>query len=251
MKILHVIFSTNRLKYLTKSINSLNLLDYSGHTVDRLIVDDYPKTRNNRIFELIGAAHNFKLTLNSENLGLSVNWSNFFDWLATQDYDYILHQEDDVLLNSPVSLNDLLNVLESDQKIASVVLQRQPWYFHEQPFKLEESDIPWNNGQYHYYKNTATFPIIFSLYRKSIIEYPFRDYWKFNLNEGMIMVYLNHFYQMYSVMLKNSMGGHLIEHIGEESIGKRVLEGEPNWEQFAHINPDIPHSSRNGAPINN
>jgi GT2 family glycosyltransferase len=251
MKILHVIFSTNRLKYLTKSIESLEKLDYGSHEVHRLIVDDYPKTRNNSLFQFLEKVNGFKCKLNPINLGLSVNWSEFFDWLDTQDYDYVLHQEDDVLLTETIKIDDLIAILESDDKMASVVLQRQPWYFHEQPTKVEENDISWNNGQYYLYKNTKTFPIIFSFYRSNITKYPFREYWKFNLNEGMIMVYLDFFHQMYSGMLKNCKGGHLIEHIGEESIGKRVLVGEPNWEQFAHIHPDVPHNSRDGNPINN
>lgn len=247
MKILHVIFSTNRLKYLTKTLDSIKLIDYGNHQVDKLIIDDYPKTRNDLILDMIAKVHGFNLALNQENLGLSVNWSNFFDWLADKDYDYILHQEDDVLLMEPIKIDDLINLLDSDENMASVVLQRQPWYFNETETKLEENDIPW--GKYFYSKNTKTFPIIFSLYRKNIITYPLREYWGFNINEGMIMVYLDHFHKMYSAMLKSSEGKHLLYHIGEESIGKRLLPGEPNWEQFAHIDPDHFHNSRDGSKI--
>jgi hypothetical protein len=131
--------------------------------------------------------------------------------------------------------------------MASVVLQRQPWYFHEQPCKIEESDTQINS--YYYSKNTKTFPIIFSLYRKNIVDFPFREYWKFNINEGMIMVYLDWFHKMYSGMLKSPNGEPLIEHIGEESTGKRILKGEPNWEQFDHMDPNRVYSSRTGTPM--
>jgi GT2 family glycosyltransferase len=189
MKILHVMFSTNRIKYLIPTLESLNKLDYGDHTVDKLIIDDYPRNRNPAIFDLVSKVYGFNVTFNETNLGLSVNWSAFFDWLKEQDYDYILHQEDDVLLNRRIRIDDMINCLESDCKMASVVLQRQPWYFHEQETKIEEGDIPF--GNYWYSKNVKTFPIIFSLYRKSILEYSFREYWKFNVNEGMVMVYLN------------------------------------------------------------
>jgi len=222
MKILHVIFSCNRLQYLTKTLESLHLLDYCGHQVDRLIIDDYPRTRNDYIFDLLGKTHQFNTFLHKENMGLSVTWSEFFDYLKTVDYDYIIHQEDDVL-------------------------QRQEWYFHEHPPKIEESDTPIK--QYYYAKNTKQFPIIFSFYRRSIINYPFREYWGFTINEGMIMVYLAHFEQMYSAILKNSEGKNIIEHIGEESTGRRILPGEPNWEQFAHMHPDKVYSSRDGRLI--
>lgn len=249
MKVLHVIFSCNRLQYLTKTLDSLERLDYGNHEVTRLIVDDYPRTRNDSIFQLLAKTHKTLLWLNSVNKGLSVTWSDFFDWLKTQDYDYILHQEDDVVLTQPMRLDDMIAVLESNEKIASVVLQRQPWYFHEEPSKVEETDVQF--GNFYYSKNTKTFPIIFSLYRKSIIEYPFREYWKFNINEGMIMVYLDYFHQMYSAQLKGPNGENLIEHIGEESTGKRILKGEPNWEQFDHMDPNLVYSSRDGKLIEN
>jgi len=247
MKILHVIFSCNRLRYLTKSLESLHLLDYCGHQVDRLIIDDYPRTRNDYIFDLIRKTHDFRLELHDQNVGLSVTWTQFFEYLKTTDYDYIIHQEDDVILKESVRLDDMIEILESDPKMASVVLQRQEWYFHEKPPTVEETDTPIK--QYFYSKNTKQFPIIFSFYRRNIVNYPFRDYWKFTINEGMIMVYLAHFEQMYSAILKNSSGGNIIEHIGEESTGFRILPGEPNWEQFAHMHPDKIYSSRDGTLI--
>ena len=248
MKILHVIFSCNRLKYLCPTLNSLKNLDYGDHQIDRLIVDDYPRTRNDSIFDLLCKTHNFNCLLQQNNLGLSVTWTNFFNSLKNSDYDYILHQEDDVILKRPIRVDDMINCLESDSKMASVVLQRQPWYFHEQETKIEEGDIPF--GNYWYSKNTKTFPIIFSLYRCSIIkEYAFTDYWHFNLNEGMIMVYLDHFYKMYSGTLKGPNGENLIEHIGEETTGRRILPGEPRWEQFAHMHPDRVYNSRDGSLI--
>ncbi len=247
MKILHVVFSCNRLKYLTQSIESWQNLDYNGHNVTRLIVDDYPRTRNDAIFELLGKTHNTLLWKNTENLGLSVTWTNFFNWVKSQDYDYILHQEDDVLLKNKINVNDMIECLESDPKMASVVLQRQPWYFTESECRLESADIAFKN--YWYSKNTKTFPIIFSLYKKNIAEYPFQEYWKFNLNEGMIMVYLDYFHSMYSATLKNSNGQNLIEHIGEESTGKRILPGEPRYEFFAHMDPNKFYTSREGKLV--
>ena len=247
MKILHVIFSTNRIKYLMPTLESLKNLDYGNHTVDKLIIDDYPRNRNPAIFDLISKVYGFNLRFNETNLGLSVNWSAFFDWLKTQDYDYILHQEDDVLLTSPIRIDDLITIIESDEKMASVVLQRQSWYFHETEPVIDVTDV--KIGNYYYSQNVKTFPIIFSLYRKNVIEYSFRDYWKFNVNEGMIMVYLNFFHQMYSATLKGTEGQNLIVHIGEETVGKRLEQGEPNWEQFSHMDPNRVYNSRNGQLI--
>lgn len=247
MKILHVIFSCNRLDYLTKTLESIHKIDYGSHEVTRLIVDDYPRTRNDSIFDLLAKTHKTLIWLNKENKGLSVTWSDFFKWLKTTDYDYILHQEDDVILLEPIKVDDLIDILNSDEKMASVVLQRQPWYFNEAECKIEADDIKIKD--YYYSKNTKTFPIIFSLYKRNIIEYPFREHWGFNINEGMIMVYLDFFHKMYSATLKGNRGQNLIEHIGERCTGKRILKGEPNWEQFDHMNPDLFYSSRNGKLI--
>ena len=76
MKILHVIFSCNRLQYLTKTLDSLKNLDYGSHEVTRLIVDDYPRTRNDSIFQLLAKTHKTLLWLNTENKGLSVTYNN-------------------------------------------------------------------------------------------------------------------------------------------------------------------------------
>ena len=81
MKILHVIFSTNRIRYLIPTLESLHNLDYSNHQVDKLIIDDYPRNRNPAIFDLISKVYGFNVKFNETNLGLSVNWSAFFDWL--------------------------------------------------------------------------------------------------------------------------------------------------------------------------
>lgn len=247
MKILHVVFSCNRIDYLSRSLESWKNLDYGSHDVTRLIIDDYPRDRNNDIFDLYARLHKTLLWMHQENLGLSVTWSQFFDWLKTQDYDYILHQEDDVVLKEPIKLDDMIECLESNEKIASVVLQRQPWYFHESESAIKETDTQFKD--YFYEKNEKTFPIIFSLYRRNIIDYPFREYWGFNINEGMIMVYLEFFHKMFSVHLKNAQGQNLIEHIGEFCKGKRLVQGEPNWEQFAHMDPDKIYTSREGRLV--
>ena len=44
-------------------------------------------------------------------------------------------------------------------------------------------------------------------------------------------------------------GQNLIVHIGEETVGKRLEQGEPNWEQFSHMDPNRFYNSRNGQLI--
>lgn len=248
-KILHVVFSCNRIKYLTKTLESWKNLDYCGHNVTRLIVDDYPRTRNDSIFDVLARFHNTLLWRNEQNFGLSATWSALYDWIRTQDYDYILHQEDDVVLLNALKIDDMIGCLESNSEIASVVLQRQPWYFHEIDSKIEEDDVQYKN--FYYSKNNKTFPIIFSLYKREIVDLPIKEYYNFNLNEGMIAIYIDHCFKQYSVTLKGENGENLIEHIGEETTGKRILPGEPCYEQFAFMDPEKVYSSRNGKLIEN
>lgn len=251
MKILHVIFSTNRIKYLTRSLESHKFLDYGDHKVTKLVIDDWPATRNNSIFELLCKTHGMMHWLHAENIGLSPTWTQFFDWVKDQDYDYILHQEDDVVLLEPVKIDDLISIMDSDEKAASVILSRQPWYFIDKEHVVKPDDWVWNGGQYYCEKTTGIFSIIFSLYRKKLTELPIKEHWGFNLNEGMVGVYVSKQLDMYSYIIKNSKGSNIIEHIGEISIGKRVLETEPGFENFNHIKLDKFYSSRTGVELDN
>lgn len=248
MKICHVTFSCNRLKYLSKTINSWHNYDFGNHEVHRILIDDYPRTRNDRILESITKLHFDELILNSENKGLSVTWTEFFRLLRTRDYDYVLHQEDDVILKQPVKIDDMIQLLDSDEKLCSVVLKRQPWYSWDPPLQIYETDSKFLD-KYLYERNTETFPIITSLYKKEIAHCKFQENWGFTLNEGMIMVYLNRIHGFYSATMKNLDGGNIIEHIGDEFTGRRILENEPRWEIFKQYDPNKTYCSRTGNLI--
>jgi hypothetical protein len=223
--------------------------DFGDHEVHRILIDDYPRTRNDRIFLTLKQIYNIdELQLHEENRGLSVTWTEFFELLKNRDYDYILHQEDDVVLNQPVKIDDMIQLLESDNKMASVVLKRQPWYSWDSDLGVSETDLNFDN-KYLYEKNTQTFPIISSLYKREIVYAKFKEYWGFNLNEGMIMVFLGELHSMYSSTLKNLDGSNIIEHIGEEFTGRRILENEPRWEVFKQYNPNKSYCSRTGNLI--
>ena len=50
MKILHVIFSTNRINYLEKTLYTQEkYLDFSNLEVHKLLIDDYPLNRDDSI----------------------------------------------------------------------------------------------------------------------------------------------------------------------------------------------------------
>ena len=47
-------------------------------------------------------------------------------------------------------------------------------------------------------------------------------------------------------IIKNSHGKNYINHIGEYFVGKRVLPGEPHYDQFEKFDPEKKYYSRNG-----
>lgn len=243
MKICHVIFSTNRISYLTKALDSHKNLIYGDHEVTRVLIDDYPKNRNPHVFHVLKQIHKFdEVWLHEENEGLSATWTEFFEWIRTQEFDYILHQEDDVVLLEPVLLNDLIEYLETYKDVCSVVLERQPWYSHETPPTIKDGDFFFKE-KYWVESRCFTFPIIFSLYPAWIAQDDLVKEYGFNYNEGIMMIHLRDKYKKFNVFFKNAKGNNLIEHIGVETKGKRVLEGEPNYEWFSFMDPNKTYNS--------
>jgi hypothetical protein len=245
MKVLHVIFSTNRLKYLGKALESHAYLNYGDHEIDRVVIDDYPRTRNDKIFEILGKTFAFRPVLHTKNKGLSATWSELFDWIKEEDYDYILHQEDDVVLKQMVYLDQMISLFAMQPKICSFTLKRQPWYFHEKESKIEPTDL--HLGSF-YAEKANVFSPMFTLYPTWIAHGTARETYQCNINEGMLNEHLK-FQGFTPYVLKGSRGEHLIEHIGEETQGTKCLEGEPNWELFAKYDPNKVYSSRDGSLI--
>jgi hypothetical protein len=238
MKICHVIFSTNRIEYLTKTLESHKLMDFGDHEITRILVDDYPKNRNTNIFYVLQKLYKIdKLWLHEENKGLSVNWTELFTWLRKQNFDYILHQEDDVVLLEPIKLDDLIEFLQTYDQICSVVLERQKWYHYETEPTIKDTDFLYKNKYYVESKN-FTFPIIFSLYPSWIVHEDIVKEYGFNYNEGIMMVHLKEKHNKFCGFFKNINGKNLIQHIGVTTQGKRVLKGEPNYEFFSYMDPE-------------
>ena len=248
MKICHLIFSCNRLKYLLPSLESSKNIDFGDHEVYRILVDDYPRTRNNNIFRLLAKTYNIdKLVLNGQNKGLSVSWTHSWEEIKKYDFDYIFHQEDDIIFEEPVKIDDLIELLSTDDKMVQVVLQRQKWYENEEdPCIVKSNDLPFKD--YIYSKDSDVFSPMASLYPRWVLDVDYIDYYGFNLNEGMIMVYLNYLYQSYSAHLKGKDGRNLITHIGEEFTGRRLLEGEPNYE-LLNFDSNKTYNSRTGEEL--
>ena len=81
MKITVLFFSTNRLEFLIPTIKSFyKYVDFGDNEVYSILIDDYPKERNNEIFSSIKRNYKIdKLILHEENMGYSKSWKEGWD----------------------------------------------------------------------------------------------------------------------------------------------------------------------------
>lgn len=255
-KVCQVIFSTNRLAYLTKTLASQRLLNFDGCTVDKIFIDDFPKDRNDLLVKTIVNSFGYnEVYLHEKNQGLSVTWTEFWNLIRDRDYDYVWHQEDDVVLLEPVKVADLIELLQSDPLMSQAVLQRQPWYSNETAAVAETSDRVFKT--FRIVKNSAIFSPMASLYSIDRVRFPYSQWYReyyadtnfcsINFNEGMVGKALLESCELVSATVKNSRGRNLIEHIGDYFVGKRVLPDEPHYDQFAQYDPEKRYNSKNGA----
>lgn len=247
MKVCHVVFSTNRLEYLKKTLESQKQFDFTGLEVHKLFIDDYPLTRNDEEITKFVKSYGYnEIVLHKENKGITGTWNELFEIVRDRDYDYILHQEDDVELVGPIKVMDMIDVLKQDSSLSQVQLKRNAWYSHEtDSAEVKEEDIYYK--KYAYEKRTDFFWMLTSLYPAWITKINFIKETGFCPSEGVIAYYMQSKYNLSSAILKSIDGSNLVTHIGEFSQGKRVNEGEPGWEKFSMYNPNVQYCSKTGV----
>ena len=168
MKICKVIFSVNRLEYLIPTLETTcKYVDWGDHEVDGIFIDDMPTDRNDDLIKVIAENHGYnKIILNSENLGLSHTWKASYELLKNKGYDFIWHQEDDIVINQPVRIDDMIEYLYQKESCYQVHLSRQTdWYYPDQKdlHKKEGVDLKeWKNFYTTPHLN-STFSASFSL----------------------------------------------------------------------------------------
>lgn len=251
MRICKTIFSTNRLEFLIPTLDSFHKnFDYGDHEVFGIFIDDYPNGRNDGFVEALAKKYGYqKVILHQENKGITGTWGELFEILKDYQFDYVWMQEDDVILEHPVKIDDMIEVFNKEQ-LTALFLQRQAWYFHEQDTSIEDTDIAF---KHHYYVQphvlTYLSPIS-TLCRYETTQVPYKQISGFNPAEGVIPDVLKHLGRPpIGSNLKHSDGKNLITHIGEYSHGKRVCEGEPGWENFKVFDPNKKYNSRSGVEI--
>jgi hypothetical protein len=255
MRICQVIFSTNRIEYLKRTLSAQRNLDFSDCEVDKIFIDDYPNGRDDLfISELVKFYGYNEIYLHKENLGLSVTWTEFWNLIRDRNYDYIWHQEDDVEVLESIRITELIEFLETNTTASQLVLKRQNWYPNELPPAALDTDLVFKNYRYEF--NSIVFSPMASLYSAKVMNFPYSEWYKIthpttnyhliNYNEGMIGKALFNGLGLKSAHLKTKTGKNLVNHVGEYFVGKRVLPDEPHYDQFAKYDPLKKYNSKTG-----
>lgn len=258
MKVCSVIFSTNRVEYLCKTLEASQKINWDGCEVHKILIDDMPYNRHDvMITKLANSFGINEVYLHQENKGLSVTWTEFWQMISQRDYDFVWHMEDDVVITQSFDMKDLMGLLLNDTSLTQVCLKRQKWYSNEPETTALETDKFW---QFHYrYEHDSTiFSPMASLYHINMVKYPYslwyKDHYpntgldKINLNEGMLGKVWAEGYNRRGARLKTKDGLPMCHHIGEYFTGRRVLPNEPSYLEFAKYDPLKKYCSKTGAP---
>jgi len=260
MKICKILWSTNRLEYLIPTLQTSDeFIDWGDHEVDGIFIDDMPTDRNDETMRFLAESHGYNyIRLHEENKGLTNTWEESIDILSNleKDYDFIWHQEDDLIINNYIKIDDLINYLDENKWCLQVVLAYQAeWYSKQSDRKISELPLTkWNN--YHIISknhfNDCTFDTSFSLTRAKefldaikmwkedaipeLVELAVHsDYIKEHVFcEGGIWYVMNAYNNIindkseknhWAISFYSEDKKNLVEHVGEWSWGQRV----PPW----------------------
>jgi hypothetical protein len=233
-KVLRVVISTNRTEYLIKTFESCNKnIDYEGLDMYHLLIDDWPKDRNNKEFIKFVLDHGFdEVILNRKNKGIASQWDKIFE--IGKDFDYIFMHEDDVLIRHPFTLNHLVTLLEKDSHLSQVQLKRSKWYHHEEVVGPKKLDWTFGNFTYEKFGATPHFWGMMSIWPSSVCKENIIEETGYRLGENVIGWYIKNKYGKETALLKTSEGKPMIDHIGEYTRGKRMEKGQPGWKEGIH-----------------
>lgn len=248
-KICQTIFSTNRIPYLTRTLNSQKLLDFTGCEVTKIFFDDYPRDRNDRYIEIVAKTYNYNnVVLHTENLGITRTWQELFDYIKQNNFDYIWHQEDDAEICAPVKILQIINILETYPEFSQIQLKRNNWYDHETtPIGPKDTDLI--HGGYRVERGNPYFWMMASLYPAWIAQ-------KYNLimelgmpSEASLAHFMLRHNGSMSGLLKTQQGDIMVNHFGDYTRGRKVVPGDLGYQNFAHFDPDKNYDSKHGHII--
>lgn len=254
------VFSTNRLEYLTRTLAAQRCFDFAGCEVDRILIDDMPIGRDDCMLRALAESHAYhEVYLHRENLSIGATWQEFWNLIRDRNYDYVLHQEDDVEVLERVSVTAMIEAYESGCQVSQVVLKRQPWYPHETPAQARDDDFICHGFRGEFNAGKYYFTPITSLYSMDRVRFDYKDWYahaypnepvfqRTNINEAIIGKAMIEGLGLKSMHLKGRRGQHLINHIGEYTIGRKLLPHEPGFAAFAGLDPTIKYISGTNTP---
>ncbi len=248
-KVLRVVISTNRVNYLARTFEACKKIDFSGLDVHHLLIDDFPKGRNDELFKSFILLNGFdEVILNEKNLGVTKQWEKIFE--LAKDYDYVFMHEDDVLVQQPFKLEHLVLLLERDKTLSQVQLKRNNWYRHETKEIAKES-TDWLFGDFRYERCQKYFWGLMSIWPTWITKEPITETSGYLLSEDVIAWYLKTHHSLHSALLKTADGGIMVEHIGEVTKGIRLEKGGTGYKEGYHdiLDTEIERSSRTNIAI--
>jgi hypothetical protein len=245
-KICQTIFSTNRIPYLQKTLESQRLIDTTGCEITKIFFDDYPKDRNDRYLEIVVKTHGYNnVVLHTENQGISKTWQELFNYIKTQDYDYIWHQEDDAEILHPFRLVDFIHILENNKQFSQIQLKRNNWYdFETEPIGPKDNDIIFNN--YRIEHGNPYFWMMSSLYPAWIAKEFNHTIHNGYPSEASIANFLLQKNGSSVALVKTMRGEHMVNHFGEYTRGTRLAKGDLGWEAFVNYDPNLNYDSKSG-----
>lgn len=243
-----ILFSSNRLEYLRPTLNSLSLIDFSGFDVKSVLIDDYPLDRDDKEIISLAKKHGFnKVILHEKNMGITATWTEMWDLLKDDNFNYIFMHEDDAAHIKPVKVADMVELLRSDEKISQVQLGRDVWYSNE---KLPEKSKHKNFKDYKYELSSKYFWMMCSLCHGSLLHLPIKEETGYDLSESVVANYLGHL-NMTSCILRQEDYSPFIEHIGDYSQGVRISqEGDPGWDHLGMYREGHKYCSKTGQILN-
>lgn len=262
MKICKIIWSTNRLEYLIPTLESSSkFINWGNHEVDGIFIDDMPTDRDDDLIRSLAESHGYNhVILHKENKGITYTWEESYSILTNlkKDYDFIWHQEDDLIINAPINIDDLIEYTYYDKECIQVALAYQMnWYWPQEANEVSVNKTPmkrWNDfytfNSNHFKK--GTFDASFSLTKtKPLLDAI--NMWKENklpllkdinlleLNkhvycEGVIFIVLsaykafhkklNYLVDDWCISFYNKNKENFVEHIGEWTWGIRYCTEE-------------------------
>jgi hypothetical protein len=233
-------FTTSRYEYLIPTMESFHEnVNFGDNNIYKILIDDYPLRRNENILNKLVKKYNIdKLILNDENMGYSVTWKKMWQNIP-KDIDYIWHQEDDFTFNKKVDINALISILENRKiQLFQIFLKRNIVFEKNDYIRNIENNkcgdrVVINKQELilcnHYFNaNPSLYPywITQENYSENPQETPIINYLKKKYTHG------------YSAMLGGRNDINIINHIGQYTQGKKVLEGEPGWDWLKEYDPD-------------